>query len=214
MLEQGKRVRRKEQQRQSAMGWLQTPFLIPLRCSGWGGDRRIGTKGMKLSLGRRLCFSPSYSYIYWQLKIFHQAKSVFLVWVIGKRSPYLDPWTFSSYILPLPCWVGGARAARWASGSQIGSTHYSYTKVTDKLELCKCVFLWVLSSPSFLKLPGMVAWANSAGFFVVVVFFLLFFFIYVADCSAFTWSCLPAQPRTVTSSRAEGKEQWRIQQVL
>ena len=49
-LEQGKRVRRKEQQ--SVMNWPQPPFPIPLHHSG-GGGRRVANEGVKLSLERR-----------------------------------------------------------------------------------------------------------------------------------------------------------------
>jgi len=39
MMEQGKRVRRKEQQKQCVMNWPQAPFPVSLHRFGWGGGR-------------------------------------------------------------------------------------------------------------------------------------------------------------------------------
>lgn len=52
--EHKKSARRKQQQRGTVTDRCQLPFLIPLHCWGFGreGDRRVGSEGEEVSLGR------------------------------------------------------------------------------------------------------------------------------------------------------------------
>lgn len=101
-LEQGNRVRRKEQRRPSAMDWPQPLAPIPLPWCLWWGIKLIFPQVLRVTVSS--CDFPK-------------------KW---SPCPCLNLWAFSSYFLPLCCWRREWRSG-WM-GVQPRSTHHSCQK--------------------------------------------------------------------------------------
>lgn len=107
-----------------------TTNLIPQTCAPLKGEDTKGS-GLKLSLRRKGCrevdFSLVLGFLWLFFKIIFPCPSLFLIgykinlfppsWVCfpimavseWNLGPYLDPWPFSWYFLPLSCWGRGVR---------------------------------------------------------------------------------------------------------
>jgi len=120
-LEQGKRVRRKEWQRQSVMNWSQTPFPIRLHCRDEGGREKSGgswareeERGGERCIKIYFYFSLSYSDFWLAVNLTNSASRVCFArdgsWWVISPCPYLDSLLFHQiYFSPVQLRRGSDR---------------------------------------------------------------------------------------------------------